>query len=108
MNINITKTINNKYELKMHRKKAITNIHIKPTSCIDPNNIKSVFKGLVHRAHSIYSEKCIKEEEKCLTDMFVENDHKNQLLKNLVIEYSNKKNNKSNHENNTKIETIEI
>ena len=28
-NINITNTINNKYELKVHCKKAITNIHIK-------------------------------------------------------------------------------
>ena len=32
-NINITNTINNKYEFKVHlKKKAITNIHIKPTS----------------------------------------------------------------------------
>ena len=55
--INITSTINNKYEFKVHRKKAITNIHIKPTSCIGPNIIKSVFKGFLHRAHSICSEK---------------------------------------------------
>ena len=33
--------------------------------------------------------------------MFVENGHKKQLLKNLVIKYNNKKNNKNNHENNT-------
>ena len=47
---NITNTINNKYEFTVHRKKVITNIHIKPTSCINPNIIKSVFKGLLHRA----------------------------------------------------------
>ena len=64
LDINITNTINNKYEFKVHRKKAITNIHIKPTSCIDPNIIKSVFKGFLYRAHSICSEKYIKEEEK--------------------------------------------
>ena len=29
LDINITNTINNKYEFKVHRKKAITNIHIK-------------------------------------------------------------------------------
>ena len=33
--------------------------------------------------------------------MFVENGHNKQLLKNLVVEYNNKKNNKNNHENIT-------
>ena len=82
-------------------KKAITHIHIKPTSCIDPNIIKRVFKGFLHRAHSICSEKYIKEEEEFLIDMFIENGYNKQLLKNLVIKYNNKKNNKNNHENNT-------
>ena len=53
LEINISNTINNKYEFKVHRKKAITNIHIKPTSCIDPNTIKSKFKGFLHREHWI-------------------------------------------------------
>ena len=74
---------------------TITNIHTKPTSCIDPNIIKSVFKVyssvFLHRAHSICSEKYIKEEENCLIDMFVENDHNKQLLKNLVIKCNKKK-----------------
>ena len=64
LDINITNTINNKYEFKVHRKKAITNIHIKATSCINRNIIKCVFKGFLHRAHSICSEKYIKEDEK--------------------------------------------
>ena len=101
LDINITNTINNKCEFKVHRKNAITNIHIKPTSCINPNIIKSVFKGFFHRAHSICSEKYIKEEEKFLIDMSVENGHNKQLLKNLVMKYNNKKNNKNNRENNT-------
>ena len=101
LDINITNTINDKYEFKVPRKKAITNIHIKPTSCIDPNIIKSLFKGFFRRAHSMCSKKYIKEEEKFLIDMFVENYHNKQLLKNLVIKYNNKKNNKKNHENNT-------
>ena len=33
--------------------------------------------------------------------MLVKNGHSKQLLKNLVVEYNNKKNNKNNHENNT-------
>ena len=73
-----------------------------PTSCIDPKTIKSVFKGSLHRAHSKCSEKYIKEEEKFLIDMFVENGHNKQLLKNLVVECNNKKNNKNNHENKTR------
>ena len=85
----------------MHRKKAITNIHTKLTSCIDPNIIKSVFKGFLHRAHSICSEKYIKDEEKFLINMFAEDGHYKQLLRNIVIKYNNKKNNKNNHENNT-------
>ena len=64
LDINITNTINNKYEFKLHRKKAITNIHIKPTSCIDPNIIKSVFKGFLHRTHSICSDKHLIGEKK--------------------------------------------
>ena len=95
--MNITNTINNKYEFKVHSKKAITNIHTKPTSCIDPNIIKSVFKGFLHRSHSICSEKYIKEEEKFLIDMSVQNGHNTQVL---VIEYNNEKNINNNHENN--------
>ena len=53
LEINISNTINNKYEFKVHLKTAITNIHIKPTSCIDPNTIKSKFKGFLHREHWI-------------------------------------------------------
>ena len=78
----MTNTINNKYEFKVHCKKAITNIHLKPTSCIDPNTIKSVFKSFLHTAHSICLEKYIKEEY------------------NLVVEYNNKKSHKNIHENN--------
>ena len=44
LDINVTNTITNKYEFKVNRKKAITNIHIKPTPCIDPNTIKMYLK----------------------------------------------------------------
>ena len=84
----------------MHRKKTTANIHIKPTSYIDPNTIKSVFKSFLHRANSICFEKHIKKR-KFLIDLFLENGHNKQLLKNLVVEYNNKRNNKNNHENNT-------
>ena len=49
LDINITNnTTNRKYEFKVHRKDAITNIHIKPNSCIDPSITKSVFKSFLH------------------------------------------------------------
>ena len=64
LDINIIDTINNKYEFKVNRKKTINNTHIKPTSCIDSNITKSVFKCFLHRPHSICSEIYIKEEEK--------------------------------------------
>ena len=77
-------------------------MHIKPTSFIDPSIIKRAFKGFLHRALSIYSEKYIEEEKKFLINIFVQNSHNKQLLNNLVIKYNNKKNyNKNNHENNT-------
>ena len=98
---NITNTINNKYEFKVYRQKAITNMHIKPTSSINPNIIKSVFKGFLRRAHLICFKKYIKQKESFLIDMFVENGRNKQLLKNLVIKYNNKKHNKNNHENST-------
>ena len=87
----------------MHDKTAITNIHIKSTLWIDPN-IRSLFKGFLHITHSVCSEKYIKEEEKFLIGMFIENGHTKQLLKNLVTKYNNKKNNKKNHKNNTENE----
>ena len=70
----------------MHHKKAITNIPTKGTSYFDLSILKSVFKGVLHRAHSKWSEKYIKNEENVLIDMFVENGHNKQLLKNLVTE----------------------
>ena len=38
LDISITNsTTNKKYEFKVHRKDTMTNIHIKPNSCIDPS-----------------------------------------------------------------------
>ena len=55
LHINITNnTANKKYKFKVHRKDTITNIHIKPNSYINPSTTKSVFKGFLHHAHTIY------------------------------------------------------
>ena len=77
LDINITNnTTNRKYEFKLHQKDAIRNIYIKPNSCIDPSITNSVFKGFLYRAHTICSEKFIKEEILFLVNMFVENGHR--------------------------------
>ena len=104
LDINITNnTTNRKYEFKVHRKDKITNIHNKPNSCIDPSRIKSVFKGFLHRAHTIYPEKYIKEEIQVLVNMFVENGHKKTFLEALVKVYNTKnKNSDSRNDTNRK------
>ena len=97
--INITNnTTNTKYEFKVHRKDAITNIYIEPNSCIDPSITKSVFKCFLHPAHTICSEKFIKEEKQFLVSMFVENGNKRAFLEALVKDYNTK--NKNNHNHN--------
>ena len=48
----------------------------------------SVFKGFLHRAHTICSEKYIKEEIQFLVNMFVENGHKRTFLEALVKDYT--------------------
>ena len=49
LDINTAKnTTKKKYKFKVHRKGAITNINIKPNSCIDPSITESVFKGFLH------------------------------------------------------------
>ena len=92
LDINITSnTTNKKYEFQVHRKDAITNIHIKPKSCLYPSITKSVFKGFLYGAHTICSEKYIKEETQLLVDIIVENGHKKTFLETLVKDYNSKK-----------------
>ena len=66
---------------------------INTDSCVDPSITKSVFKGFLHRACIIYSEKYIKEKTVFLVDMFVKNGHKKTFLQNLVKDYNIQKKN---------------
>ena len=45
-----------KYELKVYRKEAITNIQIKPHSNHHPKVLSAIFKAYVHRAYSVCSD----------------------------------------------------
>jgi hypothetical protein len=78
------------YEFKVHRKEAITNIQIKPTSDHDPKVIDGVFKGFVHRALTICSKKHLQSELQFLVDTFVENGYARVHLLKLVNQVQNK------------------
>ena len=77
---------------------TITNIYIKPNSCIDPSITKSVFKGFLHRTHLVCSRKYIEEETKFLVDMFVKNGCKRTFLETLFKDYNAKTKNKKNND----------
>ena len=83
------KTINTrkgKYEFKIHRKDAITNIQIKPESCHDQKVKDDVFKGFVHRAKKICSTKYLEEEIQFIIKVFVENGYERIQLEKIVKE----------------------
>ena len=59
--------LNGKYEFKIHRKNAITNVQTKPHSSINPNIISGIFKGFLVRATRICSKKFLLEKSTFLS-----------------------------------------
>ena len=87
------KVINNstgKYEFDVYRKNAITNVQVKPKSCHDPRVLQGIFKGFVHRAMIICSDKYIKDELAFLKNVFVENGYKENILWKIIEEETSK------------------
>ena len=83
------KTINNgsgKYQFKVHRKEAITNIQIKPESCHDDRIKEGVFKGFVLRAKTICSKEYLDEEIAFIKEIFIENGYEEARLEELIKE----------------------
>ena len=72
------------YEFNVYRKDAITNVQIKPNSSHDEKVKYGVFKGFVHRAMTICSEKYVKDELELLVKMFVENGYSEKPLRNII------------------------
>ena len=62
------KNNNGRYEFDVHRKPALTNVQIKPHSCIPPGLITSMFKEFLARVTKICSEKYLKAEIENVTD----------------------------------------
>ena len=52
LDVTITNTGAGKYEFKIHRKIAITNVQIKPHSYVDPALIRGISKGLYSKQRS--------------------------------------------------------
>ena len=69
------KNNNGRYEFDVNRKPVLTNVQIKPHSCISPDTITCIFKGFLVRATKICSEKYLREDIEYLTDIFWENGH---------------------------------
>ena len=56
LDIKITNnTTNKQYKLEVYQKDAVTNIHVKPNSSVNPSITKSAFECFLNRAHTINS-----------------------------------------------------
>nr|XP_047127809.1 uncharacterized protein LOC124808648 [Hydra vulgaris] len=69
LDITITNKTLGKYEYKVYRKEAITNIQTKSHSSHDPNILTAIFKGFLIRTYSICSKHHLQNEINFLTDM---------------------------------------
>ena len=84
-------TRNEKYEFNVYRKKAITNVQVKPTSCHDTKILDGIFIGFVNRAYAICDDKYIEEELQFLTNVFVANEYDINRLKSLIEKFNQKR-----------------
>ena len=92
------KTTNNKqgsYDFKVYRKKAITNVQVKPESSHDPNILSGIFKGFVHQAYKICSTNNLEEELEFLINVFLENGYDERSLKKWSKQVRNKINSRT-------------
>ena len=67
------KNNNGIYEFDAHRKPALTNVQIKPDSCISSGKISSIFKGFLARATKILFPKIFQGGNR-ISDFFAKMD----------------------------------
>ena len=79
-----------RYDFDVFRKKAITNVQVKPNSSHDPKVLQGIFKGFVHRAHKICSEQFLNKELDFLVNIFVENGYNEKMLRKSIDEVGKK------------------
>ena len=78
------------YDFSIHRKKAITNVQVRPNSSHDPKILKGIFKGFVHRAYKVCSETHIDQEIEFLVSIFKENGYEEKQLRRTIREVTEK------------------
>ena len=84
--VTIINTGAGKYEFKIHRKNAITNVQIKPHSYVNPALIRDIFQGFLSRAKKLCSEKYLDDKLNFLVYMFVGNGHNQNHLYSIIRE----------------------
>ena len=87
LDLNVRNDYSGSYDFSVFRKEAITNVQIKPNSCINPRISEGVFKGFVARAHRLCSPKNLKNEMEFLVDVFTENGHERSNLEAIARNY---------------------
>ena len=78
------------YQFDVFRKKAITNVQVKPESSHDPRVLKGIFKGFVNRALKICSQEFLNKEIDFLVEVFTENGYQRSSLKKMAEEVMEK------------------
>ena len=86
LDVTIIKTGTRKYEFKIHRKNAITNVQLKPHSYVNPALIRDIFQGFVSRAKKLCSEKYLDDKLNFFVDIVVENRHDQNHLYSIIQE----------------------
>ena len=100
LDVTIINTSAGKYEFKIHRKNAITNVQIKPHSFVNPSLIRVICKGFGSRAKRLCSGKYLDEELNFLVDIFVENGHDRNYLISIINENKHQAPNTENKDSN--------
>ena len=85
----------------MHHKNGITNIHIKPTSCIDPKHHQKCIQTFPWHSKLDMFWKIYQRRRKVFNWNVCWEWPQKATFEKLIIKYNNKKNNKNNHKNNT-------
>ena len=107
LDLNIT-NIDGKYEFKVHRKNAITNVQIKLNSSHDPKTLRGIFNGFLHRAFSVCDEKYRDEEIDFLKHCFIENGYKEYELDNIISDFKKKRERIANHQEENQLKIVSL
>ena len=81
LNVKATNNRQGSYDFQVYRKKAITNVQVKPGSSHDPKILSGIFKGFIHQAYKICSAHRLEDELEFLVNVFQENGYEERVLR---------------------------